>query len=147
MLGMKTISFLRIVAAGHAFVQNLRRGHYEITVDMPTLHRVRVAFTELALCVQARSTASPAGSLVPELLGRGHLMTTDIDGAHLGVVAVGRGHHVRLVIGAGRGDPAQTLTRQVRDLRFGQFGHVRGTARTVSGSPSVTRHRQPQNRC
>jgi len=24
---------LRVVAAGHAFVQNLRRGHYEIAAD------------------------------------------------------------------------------------------------------------------
>jgi len=31
MRGMKTISSLRTIAAGHAFVQNLRRGHYEIT--------------------------------------------------------------------------------------------------------------------
>jgi hypothetical protein len=30
-------------------VQNLRRGHYKITVDLPTLDRVRVAFIELAL--------------------------------------------------------------------------------------------------
>ena len=33
MRGLKTIRSLRTVAAGHAFVQNLRRGHYEITVD------------------------------------------------------------------------------------------------------------------
>ena len=37
------------VAAGDAFVQNLRRGHYEITVDLPVHDRVQVAFTELAL--------------------------------------------------------------------------------------------------
>jgi hypothetical protein len=39
------------VAAGHAFVQNLRRGHYEITVDVPAHDRVRVAFTDLARCL------------------------------------------------------------------------------------------------
>ena len=33
MRGLKTIASLRTVAAGHAFVQNLRRGHYELTVD------------------------------------------------------------------------------------------------------------------
>jgi transposase, IS6 family len=48
MQGMKTISALRHVAAGHAFVQNLRRGHYEITVDVPVHDRARVAFTDLA---------------------------------------------------------------------------------------------------
>ncbi len=49
MRGMKTTHSLRTVAAGHAFVQNLRRGHHEITVDLPVHDRVQVAFTELAL--------------------------------------------------------------------------------------------------
>jgi transposase-like protein len=51
MRGLKTIRSLRTVAAGHAFVQNLRRGHYEITVDVPVHDRVRVAFTDLARCL------------------------------------------------------------------------------------------------
>jgi IS6 family transposase len=42
MRGLKRLASARIIAAGHAFVQNLRRGHY--------FHdRVRVAFDELAL--------------------------------------------------------------------------------------------------
>jgi transposase, IS6 family len=51
MRGLKTIRSLRAVAAGHAFVQNLRRGHYELTVDVPPHDRVRVAFAELAACL------------------------------------------------------------------------------------------------
>jgi len=51
MRGLKTISSLRTIAAGHAFVQNLRRGHYEITGDLPIHDRIRVAFAELALCL------------------------------------------------------------------------------------------------
>jgi IS6 family transposase len=51
MRGLKTIRSLGTVAAGHAFVQNLRRGHYEITVDAPVHDRVRFAFTELARCL------------------------------------------------------------------------------------------------
>jgi IS6 family transposase len=51
MRGLKTVRSLRTVAAGHAFVQNLRRGHYEITVDVPAHDRVRVAFTDLARCL------------------------------------------------------------------------------------------------
>ena len=34
----------RTVIAGHAFVQNLRRGHYELAVDQPVQRRVVVAF-------------------------------------------------------------------------------------------------------
>jgi adenosine/AMP kinase len=45
------IRSLRAVAAGHAFVQNLRRGHYEITVDVPVQVRAEVAFTEFAPCL------------------------------------------------------------------------------------------------
>jgi hypothetical protein len=32
----------------HAFVQNLRRGHYEIATHEPAGRRLAVAFTELA---------------------------------------------------------------------------------------------------
>ena len=51
MRGMKTISSMRVVAAGHAFVQNLRRGHYGIANDRPARERVRAGFDELALCL------------------------------------------------------------------------------------------------
>jgi hypothetical protein len=36
-----------MVSAGHAFIQNIRRGHYELGVGEPTALRV-AAFTELA---------------------------------------------------------------------------------------------------
>ena len=49
--GMKKDRSLRIVAAGHAFIQNLRRGHYELGTDTTTRDRVAVAFTELALAI------------------------------------------------------------------------------------------------
>jgi IS6 family transposase len=51
MRGMKTIGSLRTIAAGHAFVQNLRRGHYELVLDRPIGERVRSAFDELARAV------------------------------------------------------------------------------------------------
>ena len=51
MRGLKTIRSLRAIAAGHAFVQNLRRGHYEHCVDLPIHDRVQVVFTDLALCL------------------------------------------------------------------------------------------------
>jgi hypothetical protein len=35
-------------AAGHPFVQNLRRGHYEIATDDPAGRRLAVAFAQLA---------------------------------------------------------------------------------------------------
>ena len=37
----------RILGSGHAFVQNLRRGHYDIATDAPQRHRLREAFDEL----------------------------------------------------------------------------------------------------
>ncbi len=45
------LSSARTVSTGHAFVQNLRRGHYAFTADLPVHDRVRVAFDELALCL------------------------------------------------------------------------------------------------
>jgi transposase, IS6 family len=49
MRGVKTIRSLRTIASGHAFVQNLRRGHYELTTELPTRDRLRTAFAQLAL--------------------------------------------------------------------------------------------------
>jgi hypothetical protein len=43
MRGLKRHRSARTLAAGHAFVQNLRRGHYDIATDTPDRHRLRVA--------------------------------------------------------------------------------------------------------
>jgi transposase-like protein len=51
MRGLKTMRSLSTVATGYAFVQNLRRGHYEITVDVPVHDRVQLAFTDHARCL------------------------------------------------------------------------------------------------
>ena len=51
MRGLKRLASARTIAAGHAFVQNLRRGHYELTVDMPAHDRIRAAFDQLSLCL------------------------------------------------------------------------------------------------
>ena len=48
MRGLKRERSARVVCVGHAFVQNLRRGHYELDVDVPASQRVVAAFTELA---------------------------------------------------------------------------------------------------
>jgi IS6 family transposase len=51
MRGLKGIQSARTIAAGHAFVQNLCRGHYELTTDVPLHDRLGAAFTELAECL------------------------------------------------------------------------------------------------
>ena len=51
MRGLKRHRSARILAAGHAFVQNLRRGHYDIATDVPDHHRLRTAFDELAITI------------------------------------------------------------------------------------------------
>jgi IS6 family transposase len=47
MRGLKQDHSARVVLAGHAFVQNLRRGHYELAIDEPVSLRLAVAFEEL----------------------------------------------------------------------------------------------------
>jgi IS6 family transposase len=49
MRGLKRHRSARILAAGHAFVQNLRRGHYGIATGTPGRYRLRIAFDGLAL--------------------------------------------------------------------------------------------------
>ena len=40
-----------MIASGHSLAQNLRRGHYELAIDIPPPLRLAAAFTELALAV------------------------------------------------------------------------------------------------
>ena len=51
MRGLKQDRSARAVIAGHALVQNVRRGHYELAVEEPATRRLAVAFDELALAV------------------------------------------------------------------------------------------------
>jgi transposase-like protein len=51
MRGLKQDRSARVIIAGHAFVQNLRRGHYELAVAEPVNRRVAVAFDELAVAI------------------------------------------------------------------------------------------------
>ena len=51
MRGLKQLRSARVISAGHAFVQNLHRGHYELGLDVDPRHRIPQAFTELILAV------------------------------------------------------------------------------------------------
>jgi IS6 family transposase len=51
MRGLKQDRSARVIIAGHAFVQNLRRGHYELAVEVPAGQRLTVAFDDLALAI------------------------------------------------------------------------------------------------
>jgi transposase, IS6 family len=51
MRGVKRLASARTISTGHAFVQNLRRGHYELTAHLTVQDRVSVAFDELAHCL------------------------------------------------------------------------------------------------
>jgi IS6 family transposase len=51
MRGLKQDRSARVIIGGHAFMQNLRRGHYELAVQEPANRRVAVAFDELALVI------------------------------------------------------------------------------------------------
>jgi transposase, IS6 family len=51
MRGLKRLRSAARIAAGHAFVQNLRRGHYELATDVPPPLRLATAFSELALAM------------------------------------------------------------------------------------------------
>jgi transposase, IS6 family len=51
MRGLKRHRSARIVSAGHALVQNIRRGHYELATDVPGRHRLRHAFDQLTLAI------------------------------------------------------------------------------------------------
>jgi IS6 family transposase len=51
MRGLKQLRSARVISTGHAFVQNLGRGHYELGADIDRRHRLPAAFTELARAI------------------------------------------------------------------------------------------------
>ena len=51
MRGLKQLRSARVISSGHAFVQNFRRGHYELSVELDPQHRLPAAFAELALAI------------------------------------------------------------------------------------------------
>ncbi len=51
MRGLKRLRCARVISTGHAFVQNLRRSHYELGTEEGANLRVLAAFDELALTI------------------------------------------------------------------------------------------------
>jgi hypothetical protein len=54
MRGRKQDRSARVVIAGRGFVQNLRRGHYELAVEEPVARRLAVRLTSLPWRSDAR---------------------------------------------------------------------------------------------
>lgn len=51
MRGLKQLRCARIITAGHAFIQNIRRGHYELAAEETVSRRVLAAFDELVMAI------------------------------------------------------------------------------------------------
>jgi transposase-like protein len=51
MRGLKQDRSARVIIGGHAFVQNVRRGHYELAAEEMASRRLAVAFDELAMAI------------------------------------------------------------------------------------------------
>jgi transposase, IS6 family len=51
MRGLTRLRSAHVISTGHAFVQNLRRGHYELGVEIDPRRRLPAAFAELALAI------------------------------------------------------------------------------------------------
>jgi transposase-like protein len=51
MRGLKRLRSARVISVGHAFVQNIRRGHYELGDEETVNLRVLTAFDELVMAI------------------------------------------------------------------------------------------------
>jgi transposase-like protein len=51
MRGLKQLRCARVISAGHAFIQNIRRGHYELGTEEVVNRRIPAAFGELAQAI------------------------------------------------------------------------------------------------
>ncbi len=52
MRGLKRDLTARVVIKGHAFIQNVRRGHYELGIDIAPQRRIAAAFDELLAAIR-----------------------------------------------------------------------------------------------
>jgi transposase, IS6 family len=51
MRGLKQLRCARVITSGHAFIQTIRRGHYELGAEETVNLRVRAAFDELVMAI------------------------------------------------------------------------------------------------
>ena len=51
MRGLKQLRCAQVISTGHAFVHNIRRGHYELGTEEVIKLRVQAAFDELGLAI------------------------------------------------------------------------------------------------
>jgi len=51
MRGLNRLATAAVIAAGHDLVQHIRRGHYELGLDVAPARRLMAAFTELASAI------------------------------------------------------------------------------------------------
>jgi len=51
MRGLQQVRSVRVISIGHAFIQNVRRSHYELATNVAPRHRLATAFAELAHAV------------------------------------------------------------------------------------------------
>ena len=51
MRGLKQLHCLQVITAGHAFIQNIRRGHYELGAEETANLRVPAALDELVMAI------------------------------------------------------------------------------------------------
>ena len=51
MRGLKQVRCARVITAGHAFIQNIRRGHYELATEKTVNLRIPAAFDELVMAI------------------------------------------------------------------------------------------------
>ncbi len=49
--GLKRLRSAKVISAGLSFIQNIRRGHYELGVDVDLSHRLSAAFNELTFTI------------------------------------------------------------------------------------------------
>ena len=52
MRGLKRDRTARVVIKGHAFIQNVRRGHYVLGIDIAPQRRTSAAFDELLAAIR-----------------------------------------------------------------------------------------------
>jgi hypothetical protein len=51
MRGLKQDRSARVIVLGHAFVRNVRRGHYELAAEAPANRRLAIGRGELARAI------------------------------------------------------------------------------------------------
>jgi len=114
MRGLKRDRSARVIMCGHAFMQNLRRGHYELGLDARPHRRIETAITELARAHPTQRNSAAIGTSAIAQVGASGFKIDALRRTFLGCIDQG----LPRPVGISRCRPGSLAASDLRDVRM-----------------------------